>query len=541
MLIWILNVSAAGLLLGLAALAFERSARLRQMMTRWVWGVSMITSVLIPLAVTSTSVYSVAPRRANHAIMPERVASFVPLTASGSSVPLERASATTVASLIAPRSIDGLLLRIWCALSGGLILAIMLSGVFLHWRKRRWGLRTVAGVPVLVSTDSGPAVIGLIRSRIVVPQWLVALTPDEQNLVIAHEQSHLEARDPQFLAGALCLLVCMPWNVALWWQLRRLRAAIEIDCDARILKRGHDITCYGETLIAVGERQTSSIGMAAAMSASTSFLEQRIRIMLRKKTRSAWLPSVALACFGVALVATAAEVSPSMKDVSKAFDAAFDTASLDRHVGLYQFPDNAVLAITRDGNHLASTLSGPTVPPQSKLNGAIFPMESTGWTPGTEFSYKDVDAQIRFNTPFSLVLRLDGRYVPAKRIDEAASQQLVDLQTRKIQNPKGEAALRHLIEIIRDGRPDGDAVTRIPAENLLRNGSAIPSQIAALGPVKSVQFVGVNNSGVDIFNVEHENGLMQWRLLFNSDGNIVKVGLLSAASIGALSTPMQWQ
>jgi len=102
MLIWILNVTAAGLLLGLAALAFERSARLRQMTTRWVWGLSMITSVLIPLAVTSTSVYSVAPRRANHAIMPERVASFVPLTASGSSAPLERASATTVASLIAP-------------------------------------------------------------------------------------------------------------------------------------------------------------------------------------------------------------------------------------------------------------------------------------------------------------------------------------------------------------------------------------------------------------------------------------------------------
>ena len=97
-----------------------------------------------------------------------------------------------------------------------------------------------------------------------------------QSAVIAHEQSHLEAGDPQLFTFALALLVFMPWNLPLWWQLRRLRYAIEVDCDARVLEGGIDPAHYGETLIAVGERQSAYVGAVAAMSESKSFLEERI-------------------------------------------------------------------------------------------------------------------------------------------------------------------------------------------------------------------------------------------------------------------------
>jgi len=43
-------------------------------------------------------------------------------------------------------------------------------------------------------------------------------------------------------------------------QLRRLRCAIEVDCDARVLKAGHDTASYGETLIVVGQRRSLYIG-----------------------------------------------------------------------------------------------------------------------------------------------------------------------------------------------------------------------------------------------------------------------------------------
>jgi hypothetical protein len=132
--------------------------------------------------------------------------------------------------------------------------------------------------------------------------------------VIAHERSHLGAYDTQLLTIAVCLLACMPWNLMLWWQLRRLRLAIEIDCDARVLSLGYPVARYSETLIAVGERQSASYAMTMARYGSKSFLEQRIHNMLRKKTRHARVSALALACLGVGLAVCAAEVAPPKVD-----------------------------------------------------------------------------------------------------------------------------------------------------------------------------------------------------------------------------------
>jgi len=168
----------------------------------------------------------------------------------------------------------------------------------------------MAGMSVYISEDCGPAVVGLLRPEIVVPRWLTKLPPDEQELVIAHERSHLDAYDPQLLTLALCLLVCMPWNLVLWWQLRRLRAAIEMDCDARVLRLGYPVARYSETLIAIGERQSANYTMVMASYGSRSFLEQRIHTMLRKKIRHARVSALALAGLGAGLAVCAAEVAP---------------------------------------------------------------------------------------------------------------------------------------------------------------------------------------------------------------------------------------
>jgi hypothetical protein len=195
-----------------------------------------------------------------------------------------------------------------------LALVIVASGAHLSWRRRRWDRGHMAGTAVYISEDSGPAVVGFLRPHIVVPRWLTKLSPDEQELVIAHERSHLGAYDTQLLTIAVCLLACMPWNLMLWWQLRRLRLAIEIDCDARVLSLGYPVARYSETLIAVGERQSASYAMTMARYGSKSFLEQRIHNMLRKKTRRAQVSALALACLGVGLAVCAAEVAPPKVD-----------------------------------------------------------------------------------------------------------------------------------------------------------------------------------------------------------------------------------
>jgi hypothetical protein len=168
----------------------------------------------------------------------------------------------------------------------------------------------LSGAGVYVARDTGPAVVGILRPRIVIPAWILRAPPAQQAMVIAHERSHVEAGDQRLLAAALCVLVCMPWNVPLWWQLRRLRNAIEIDCDARVLAHGHSAADYGEVLLAVGQRQSVFIGAVAAMSERVSFLEQRIRIMMSVPTRWRRISSVSLGALSLSIAVVAGGVAP---------------------------------------------------------------------------------------------------------------------------------------------------------------------------------------------------------------------------------------
>ncbi len=161
-----------------------------------------------------------------------------------------------------------------------MVLGLCAGGWRLSCRSRAWRRTTIDGVAVYKSANTGPAVFGLLRPRIVVPGWLARLPARQRRLAIAHERAHLDGRDPWLLAAAFGLLCAMPWNPALWWMLRRLRGAIEIDCDARVLRSGCDLAEYGETLVAVGQHQSGHSWAMAAMVPSTSFLERRIQIML---------------------------------------------------------------------------------------------------------------------------------------------------------------------------------------------------------------------------------------------------------------------
>jgi bla regulator protein BlaR1 len=414
MLAWMSYVIVVSLLLSLSALALERSARLRQKPTRWLWGTSMIASLLVPLVMSSVSVQIPRLIGVVDPAIPQGVVALRQMTASGLS-PSDWLTATAGRFSASP-DLDRVLQVGWSAASTILLLAILAGSVHLNWCRRRWERGNMAGIPVHISEDAGPAIVGLLDPHIVVPRWLMECPPEVQELVIAHEQGHLEAHDARLVLIALGLLVCMPWNLPLWWQLRRLRLAVEIDCDARVLRRGYDASRYGETLIAVGERQSATIAMVAAMAESRSLLEHRIRNMLRKKTKYARTTAVALACLGIAFAVGAAEISPPNNGDpgQSASQGVADTKILDGHVGFYQLNDSTVMTITRTGQQLNAQLTGqPALPIYARSN--------------TEFSYKD--AEISFITEpdgqtTSLILRKYGVNVLMKRIDAATAQRI---------------------------------------------------------------------------------------------------------------------
>jgi len=308
MLLWMLYVIVVSLLLSGAALATERIALARHAPTRWHWVLSIAASALVPAIIASAWVH--VPRIPYHfsPTVSAQIDSLTLVTSSELSPSAWVDGGTKNLSAL-PR-LNTLLAWVWAGTSCTLLLALLVSGAHLHRRKRRWARGTIAGASVYITDDVGPAIVGLFRPRIAVPRWLTQTSAQTQELVVAHEQSHLEAHDVRIFTGALTLLVAMPWNLPLWWQLRRLRFAIEVDCDARVLKSGRDARTYGETLITIGERQSGYVGAVAGMSESRAFLEKRLGIMIRKPARGWRLSTVALGCSSLALVATAAQIEP---------------------------------------------------------------------------------------------------------------------------------------------------------------------------------------------------------------------------------------
>ncbi|MFZ4874987.1 M56 family metallopeptidase [Janthinobacterium sp. Mn2066] len=172
--------------------------------------------------------------------------------------------------------------KLVCAmLTMGMLLTLLVRSVQLMLHRRRWQKTMLPGTPVYLSPLLGPCVAGLLRPCIVMPAWLSIIPAQEQALLLAHAQCRLAARDPQLLAAAYALLVVMPWNLPLWWLLHRLRFAIEVDGDARMLAQGHDLKDYTAMLRRHGQYYSGFTGAAPFAQDDPRALRRRRRIMAR--------------------------------------------------------------------------------------------------------------------------------------------------------------------------------------------------------------------------------------------------------------------
>jgi beta-lactamase regulating signal transducer with metallopeptidase domain len=502
-------VLIVSIVLSLAALVAEQAATRRRTAKRWLWLVAMLASLLLPLIVPNVAVQmpDLIHQGSVQKPMALREATSVHLPMAMLDLGMQDTDVTS-------GRFETVFHRVWLAMSMCVLAGLLLSGGLVYRRKRQWMLGTLCDATVLVAPDVGPAVVGLLRPRIVIPAWLLHESTARQRCVLAHEQSHLDAVDPQVLTIALCLLVAMPWNLPLWWQFRRLRRAIEVDCDARVLSRGATVTDYCDALIQVGQIQSRSIGAVAAMSESKSFLEQRIRIMLLKPGKRARVAALAMIGLSTGMVAFAAQVTPPNAPSASASQAVtVSPAVLANYVGSYRFAPYSVMTVKLEGSQLSAQLTGQRFIP-------IYPSSNEA------FFMKVVDAHMTFavdaqGKSTAMEFFQNGRHVTAPRIDAATAQSIQDALDARVSAQQPYPGSEQTLDVVLSQNPDAPQLSPDLAALIRVQKPAAEAFLGRLGPVTAHEFIGVTPQGWDKYLVHHANGTEEVGFVVDSKGSIV--------------------
>ena len=258
-LLWVSYVAGVCLLAAVAARLLEPVARALRWPTRWLWALALL-------------------------------AQLVALTAALGAPEAARPAA-------------------WFA---GLWIAASLVAVAIYLRAMRtldreraaWRVTVAEEMPVWVSAATGPAVVGFLRSIVVAPGWAMAMAARERRLLLRHEAEHVAAWDPTLLFAGLATCALVPWSPAAWWALARLRLAIEVDCDRRVLAAEPDVEAYGELLVAVQGRVVPGAAGIAAFAERRLPLEERLEAMTARRPRgAAWRWSMRGALAGALVLA----------------------------------------------------------------------------------------------------------------------------------------------------------------------------------------------------------------------------------------------
>ena len=312
MVTWMAYAAVVAGLLAAGGLALERICAALGWPRRLAWLAVMTLAVAIPL--TARPPETVANGAKTDEPM-ATVAEEASLPEVGTPTAGERSGAGGGDTNPAPA--DRAALFVW-SLATLATLALLGSVVILSsWARRCWKRRWIGGEEVYVSREFGPALVGLARPAVVIPRWVLKLGAAVSSTAVKHEREHARAGDHVALLYAGLVAAAFPWSPAIWWMCRRLRTAVEIDCDRRVIRSGIPAAEYGSLLLGIGTVRPRRQVFALTLAGSESQLERRLKAMMetsvgtgngRKQMKKAGV--VLLAALAVGTVTIACEVPP---------------------------------------------------------------------------------------------------------------------------------------------------------------------------------------------------------------------------------------
>ena len=311
MIAWMAYAALVGAIVAAGGLAMEQLAAAMGRPRRIAWLAALALGVAIP----------VAGGWGSPAAAPVEEAAVAESEPVGRSVAGDLWRAVPAIPVPRDRAAGRIALLAWGA--GSLAALVVLAGVLVVVARgrRRWERRRVLGADLYVSRRFGPALVGVARPRVVIPSWVTELEPGARDAVIRHELEHARAGDHLALLHGGLVAAAFPWSPAIWWMYRRLRAAVELDCDQRVLASGIGVADYGDVLLGAGSRSRGRWGFAPAMGQPRSLLERRLKTMSEKRRRLNAGRAALLGAVAVGAVVVACD-TPVPTEVREAFEEA---------------------------------------------------------------------------------------------------------------------------------------------------------------------------------------------------------------------------
>ena len=291
MIAWMAYAAVIGGLLAAGAWAGERLCEAMGWPRRFPWLVALMLALVIPLLGRPQAPTLQAPVNASPAVEQVVVAAQDPVTSTSGPM-FDRMAAfawggASLATLTVFGAILGLMAR----------------------SRRRWSRWSVDGEDVYVSEGFGPALIGVARPSVVIPDWLFCASSRAGRVAILHEREHARARDHLTLLCGAIIAALFLWSPAVWWMVRNLRGAVEIDCDRRVIASGIPADDYGRLLLTIGVGRHRRWVLTPALVESRHSLERRLKIMAARKMRRSPLRAVTLAGLTLAAVVIACDAN----------------------------------------------------------------------------------------------------------------------------------------------------------------------------------------------------------------------------------------
>ncbi len=100
----------------------------------------------------------------------------------------------------------------------------------------------------------GPALAGVLRPVLLLPENSCDLSRTEVDAVLAHELAHLRRRDPLLHAVCAWLLLPVSFHPAAFWIAVRIRQTREMACDAEASADFRSVAGYADALLRMAER-----------------------------------------------------------------------------------------------------------------------------------------------------------------------------------------------------------------------------------------------------------------------------------------------